>query len=333
MGSPRAASVIVPSHDRPDAVRALLGDLVGQAGITSAELEVIVVDSAGVDATERVCRDFEHADIPVRRISGPSTLAAKRNVGANEARGKILIFLDDDMRVGSDFVRTHVSAQETSAAVLSSTIRFPQDWVGESNYYRYKDLRHRNADLSELGRVPLRGNRFVAMAFSIPAQMYTDVGGFDERFRKYGGEDIEFGFRVVRRGISSELLPKAVAIHREIGMDIRVFAMKVYRATYYGTPMVLERAPEARNVPIFRLTEATIDAGRRMGMVRMGLRLLNLLRVRDVLMAILLATDRRKSVFVPAFYDATILLTTQLAVDDREMGRADRSSSSRLDIF
>ena len=85
------ASVVIPCHNRPDALRRAVNSVLGQ---TMRDLEVIVVDDASTDATgevtfrDRRVRQVRHA---VNR--GP---AAARNTGFAEARGAFVAVLDSD---------------------------------------------------------------------------------------------------------------------------------------------------------------------------------------------------------------------------------------------
>jgi len=325
-------SVVISSHDRPEGVRALLSDLVAQELSTDASMEIVVVDSAGVDCARGACAEFASERVPVRHVSGPNKLAAKRNAGAAVAQGGILVFLDDDMRIGPRFIGAHLEAQQHRPGVLSSDIQFPESWVLSSNYYRYKNRHHVNG-VSNEHRVPLAGNRFVAMAFSMRSAHFNQVGGFDEDFQRYGGEDIEFGYRALRAGFLNEHLPTAVAVHEEVDMDIDVYARKVYRASYHGMPMVVAKAPEARSVRIIKLTDPTVDRGPVARIVRVGSRTANLLRAEKAVRWVLRSTDSHRHLYFPVLYDLVVLMATQAAVDDRRAGRRDRSASAQSDGF
>jgi glycosyltransferase involved in cell wall biosynthesis len=64
----------------------------------SADLEVIIVDNGSVDDTERICRGFIQHGIGLRYIyDNEPGLLTGRHRGAQESKGEILCFLDDDV--------------------------------------------------------------------------------------------------------------------------------------------------------------------------------------------------------------------------------------------
>ncbi|MDQ4214245.1 glycosyltransferase family 2 protein [Microbacterium sp. ASV81] len=320
-------SVIIPTHNRTAPLRHLLQDLVSQHGIDPDRFEVLVVDSEAGSGSREVCDEFSTSRPSVRHHLAPNVLAAKRNHGARHARGAILVFLDDDMRVDHSFLTAHIDAHREAGSVVSSQIRFPESWVTRSNYYHYKNSRHRNSLTPDVPCEQIPANQIVAMSFSIRAGDYSTLGGFDETFRFYGGEDVEFGYRVVRHGLKNVYCPRAISYHEEVDMDIRAFARKVYRAAYYGAPMVLDRAPEAVDVRIFRLTEPRSASTGAEKAIRRTVRILNRVRVTELVQTMLMRTDDLRPLFFPLLYDYVVLASTQQAVDDRQAGRSDRTST------
>lgn len=67
--------------------------------------ELIVVDNGSTDATSEVLGSPPVENMPVRRIVEPETgVALARNTALREASGQILLWLDDDIRVPSDWL-------------------------------------------------------------------------------------------------------------------------------------------------------------------------------------------------------------------------------------
>lgn len=94
MPSMPAFSLIVPTHQRAPLLQRCLASVRRQG--LAAEVEVIVV-SDGVDAaTDLVCGQALTAqDIYLRR-NGPPGPSQSRNLGLQMARGRYVLFLDDD---------------------------------------------------------------------------------------------------------------------------------------------------------------------------------------------------------------------------------------------
>src|SRR5579863_4527353 len=109
-------------------------------------------------------------------------LARGRNAGIARARGEIVLFMDDDVlatpslvRAHAAFYRDHPSAIGRGVAInVSSFDALPAPVYSLRNY---------------------SGAYFWTTNVSVPRALLDDAGGFDERFREYGWEDLELGFR------------------------------------------------------------------------------------------------------------------------------------------
>jgi GT2 family glycosyltransferase len=109
IASDTTISVVTPTLDRPDEVRALLANLAAQSVLP---LELVLVDAAppGMDETRSIVQAAA-ASLPyqvtyIRRGGGT---AIQRNIGIDAARGNFVAFIDDDMVLEPDFFASIVS--------------------------------------------------------------------------------------------------------------------------------------------------------------------------------------------------------------------------------
>jgi N-acetylglucosaminyl-diphospho-decaprenol L-rhamnosyltransferase len=109
-------SVIITTHNSEAYIERCL-----DAVLASAPREVIVVDDASTDTSPAIVRRF-----PVQLIRNPRNLGPTRtrNIGAHQATADYLLFLDSDIAVESDYVRTLASflMSHSAAGVVSGTI-------------------------------------------------------------------------------------------------------------------------------------------------------------------------------------------------------------------
>lgn len=104
-------SIIIPTRNRAWVLRQCLHSLAKQSG-DSPRFEVIVVDDCSSDQTlDLVRRLAPSLPIPVRffRHPEPAGANAARNLGVREAKGEIVVFLDDDVLVPEGWLRTLIS--------------------------------------------------------------------------------------------------------------------------------------------------------------------------------------------------------------------------------
>ena len=316
-------TIVIPTHNRRQGLSALLGDVARQ-DLGNNLLEVLVVDSAEGEDISAVVAQHSKDGLNVRRLLAPNVVAAKRNNGARAASGSLLVFLDDDMRVPSDFVTAHVSEHIESRTTVSGQVRFPADWVAASNYYRYKNSRHMSVDTEFSKRIRIDPHHLVSMNLSVSAAFFDEIGGFDESFIHYGGEDIEFGFRCARNGGLNVYSPLPEAIHCEVGGNIAYFARKIYVATLYGTRLLSGLVPEMRSVKTFRWTEPEHRDTSSARAIHGLLNLLCRIRAASLLLRYLQRTDKTRWLYTPFLFKALTLIVTQLAVNDRMAGNDKR---------
>jgi hypothetical protein len=162
-------------------------------------------------------------------------LAAVRNAAARLAASPILIFLDSGTLAGPRLVSGHLAAHAEGGerrAVMGYCYGYngfgEQQWAPDSFYtlkpteivQRYHgnelfaDVRER--DFARSGSDPMAWTLpwmyFFTMNCSVSTEDFWAVGGFDEMFRSWGVEDIEFGYRVYHNGCAIMLSRDAWAI-------------------------------------------------------------------------------------------------------------------------
>lgn len=214
-------TVIVPTYNRAPLLDDVLGGLASQRPGTPA-FEVLVIDDGSTDATEAVVERHAAAGLPVRRAHQPNAgLNAARNLGARLAASELLLYLDDDVLVGSGWVRAMGeawSAHPDAAAVAGPVrLRFdapPPAWLGP-RLHTY---------LSGLDGPPQPGWLLppavpVGANFGLRRSWWERVGGFRAGLDRRGaslvsGGEVELFRRVRLAGGRIRWCPEAWVIHR-----------------------------------------------------------------------------------------------------------------------
>lgn len=111
-------SLIVPTQRRPAGLETALRSLIGQAGVDSAELELIVADNDAVpSARDLVERLAGEAPFAVRYVHEPRPgVANVRNAALAVASGATIAFLDDDEEAPPHWLASLLSVRETLGA-------------------------------------------------------------------------------------------------------------------------------------------------------------------------------------------------------------------------
>ncbi len=193
------ASVIIPTHGRPEKLERCLGALALQQLATGDSIEVIVaVDGAlpnGECASPRVSDSETRIQLPRVGVS------AARNAAIDLAQGEYLLFINDDCYPDDDWARTHIAAQRRGDT--------PSMIVGRTDWMAWPDLTVFDGLLRDTSMIffydTMRdGENFGFRHFwtcnaSVPTSVAREVSGFDDRIRPYLFDDVEFAWRVEQR--------------------------------------------------------------------------------------------------------------------------------------
>lgn len=227
---PAHVSVVIPYFQ----AQAGLDQVLAALTLTShprSRVQVVVSDD-GSDRPPSLAR-LDGSGIDGRVVRQPRDgfrAAAARNRGAAAADGDVLVFLDGDTIPEPDYLTRLTRLPALCPDALTVGRRRHADLAGwtpdavtawlAGNGPAPRELREPQwlRDLYTAGgdllRVDERSYRAVISAvLATSRELFTDVGGFDEAFRGYGGEDWELTHRAYAAGAVLAHVRDAVAWH------------------------------------------------------------------------------------------------------------------------
>lgn len=164
---------------------------------------------------------------PVTLIRHPTAalpLAEARNLAAAAAQADHLLFLDVDCIPSSGLVAAMVDALSRHDALICAEVLYlpacdanPSGWTEEMLLSRGRPHPVRVFPAQGLRREENAG-LFWSLAFGISRSTFHRLGGFDERFTGYGGEDTDFGFAARAAGIELLFMGGPKAFHQHHGV-------------------------------------------------------------------------------------------------------------------
>ncbi|MFQ5738305.1 MAG: glycosyltransferase family 2 protein [Acidobacteriota bacterium] len=174
-------SLVIPTYEREEELCQTLRCALTQ---TYPNLEIIVVDQARTHtpATQAFLEENAHR---IRRVcSSVANLPLARNLGVAHSTGEIVIFVDDDVSFGPEFVANHVAYYREEAGIAGV--------AGHSNIDPpFKPFRPAGSYAPTAYGCNMSFRRGVIL----------EVGGFDPRFSGNAlGEENDFVYRMRRRG-------------------------------------------------------------------------------------------------------------------------------------
>lgn len=231
-------SVVVPTYNSMLLLNSTLKSLLNQT-VDKSCFEVIVVDDGSKDGTRFLVDEYRgQMDISYYYLEDKGfRLAAARNVGLHFAKYPVVLFFDCGMLASNELIESHLQKHEMrpncvlvgmsygveefsmvnakaldkilnahnlndAFSILRSTRQF--------NDCRYDAMEKLDFNLS------LAHNPWVACwggHMSCGTNSLRKIGGFDEWFNSWGGEDVELAIRLHHAGYAFETLNSLEAIH------------------------------------------------------------------------------------------------------------------------
>jgi GT2 family glycosyltransferase len=209
-------AVVIPVYNRAEVVSRTLGALEAQTYPPDL-LTVVVADDGSTEDIRSVVDRWapNYAKVYVRQDHDGFGAGRARNLGARATESDVIVFLDSDAIVGPDFVSAHARWHQANPKAvviggrvhLSATGLDPDRLASAAVDLDAQSFEDRSDFRSVLSRrtsslqaTDEAYRAFVSSNVSIPSTLFESTGGFDERFRWWGSEDSEFGWRLWQEG-------------------------------------------------------------------------------------------------------------------------------------
>jgi glycosyltransferase involved in cell wall biosynthesis len=205
-------SIVIPTFNRARLLLTTIPALADQELRDGLRYEIVFVSNGSTDNTAEVIEAAieRHPGLfryfRIEATGGPS---APRNAGIREARGEVIVILDDDVKPDRDLVLRHAqfhqSHPEPQAAAVGEAY-VPEHLCGDpvSLFHVYPYDRIRGID--QVGY-----DYFWTCNVSFKRQFMLEHGMFDERF--LFNEDVICGHKLDRAGMCLHFVPEARGQH------------------------------------------------------------------------------------------------------------------------
>jgi len=212
-------SIIVPTCNRNDLLVNCLDLLSPEKQLAGFDYELIVTD----DSKHNLARTLIAEKYPwARWVEGPkSGPAANRNNGAKMAKGKWLLFIDDDCLPDANILKAYRAAMEANSDVLVFEGRITVDRPQQS--------------FIEESPVNEDGGYLWACNFVIDADLFLNtLEGFDEDFPYAAMEDVDLDLRLKKKQIPIVFVKAAFVIHPwRMQQKVVEITMKRFKSLLY----------------------------------------------------------------------------------------------------
>jgi len=223
-------SVIIPTYNRISALRQCLESLSNQS-VDKKCIEVIIANDGG-DKNLFEGLDFTNRQFPIEYLhlerKGP---AGARNSAVKKARGKIIVFLDDDCLPTENWLSAVIKAWERfpKAAGIGGYVTYgPEDNIYcrvNSDLFNWYLGQHSSGEYCTFISTCNAGYR---------KDIFEEIKGFDEQFKNASGEDRDLNIKILKAGGKLKL-DKNALIYHDRALSFGKFVTRYYnygRAAY-----------------------------------------------------------------------------------------------------
>jgi len=207
VSGPPEVTVVIPTHDRCDLLKETLSSLQAQS---FSHWETVVVDDASADGTWSWLSGLNDGRVRPIRLDEHSERSKARNVGLATARGRYVLFLDDDDLLPPTALEVHLKALRRHPEAIAS--------IGGYVLFSAPGLRRRvrlvrRAAVRAIHDDVLFGWTAVSGQCLFPTELVRSLNGWNESARITVIEDHELWLRAARLGPVA-LLPETVLEYR-----------------------------------------------------------------------------------------------------------------------
>ncbi|MDH3277301.1 MAG: glycosyltransferase family 2 protein [Nitrosopumilus sp.] len=174
--------------------------------------EIIVVDNKSDDYSVEFLNK-EYPDIKVIKLSKNCGFAIPNNLAAKTAKGKYLVFLNNDTIVKPTWLEELLKCLEKDdrIKIAQSLLLKPDSSVDSSG--DFIDHYGRAYSKHDIPKKPRNILSAKAACMIIEKEFFLDLGGFDESYFATF-EDVELGWRCWLYGFKVILVPSSIVIHK-----------------------------------------------------------------------------------------------------------------------
>jgi GT2 family glycosyltransferase len=211
-------SIIIPVFNQFRYTHACVASL--QTVEEPVPFEVIVVDDCSTDETPKLVPRMD--GVVYLRNETNSGFIISCNHGAEKARGKYLVFLNNDTIVTKGWLTTLLNTftEEPKAGIVGSKLVYSDGRLQEAGCITWRDASGWNYGKFDDPKKPeynyLREVDYCsAAALMIPRSLFQKIGGFDQKYAPAYYEDTDLAFKVRRDGYKVLYQPLSEIIHYE----------------------------------------------------------------------------------------------------------------------
>lgn len=228
-------SIVIPVYNQIHYTYACLASILEHT--KDVVYEVIIADDVSSDATKELSKFTEN--VVICRNETNQGFLRNCNQAAKAARGKYVMFLNNDTQVTEGWLSSLVNLIEADSTIgmVGSKLVYPDGRLQEAGGILWSDGSGWNYGRLDDPEKPeynyVKDVDYISgAAILLSTQLWKKIGGFDERFAPAYCEDSDLAFEVRKAGLRVVYQPLSKVIHFEgvsNGTDVNGTGLKRYQ--------------------------------------------------------------------------------------------------------
>ncbi len=218
-------SIIIPTRDHAELLENCVDGIINNTNY--ANWEILIIDNGSTAPTTLEYFDkISSDDISIHSFPGEFNYSAINNFGVKQARGDIILLLNNDVEViDPSWLGELVShAIRPEIGAVGARLYYPDDYVqhdgilvGIGGVAGYANPRLARSGVAEFGgsRIIRNFSAVTAAALAVRKEVFIEVGGLDEINLAVAFNDVDFCLRVQEAGYRNIYSPYAELYHYE----------------------------------------------------------------------------------------------------------------------
>ena len=209
-------SIIVPAYNHFKYTSLCLWSILNNT--KGIDYEVIIADDASTDATSDIGKRIPN--VIHSRHQRKMGFLHNCNSAAKKARGKYILFLDNDTQVQPDWLPELLKTAENDEkiGIVGPMLVYPDRTVRSAGCIVLSDgnvIEYGRGKLPEASCVSYRKDvdSISEVCLMIRHELWEKIGGFDEQFAPLYYEDVDLAFAVRAEGMRVVYVPSSVVVH------------------------------------------------------------------------------------------------------------------------
>lgn len=226
-------SIIIPTRDHVELLETCIDGILNRTNYTNWEILIVDNDSQQ-KRTHEYFRRIQSEKIRILKFSGKFNYSAINNYGARQARGEVLLLLNNDIEIiepswlnelVSHAMREEIGAVGARLYYSDDSVQHDGIVVGIGGVAGYANPRLGRFEVGTFGGSRLIRNfsAITAAALAVRKELFEQINGFDEKNLEVAFNDVDLCLRLMEAGYRNLYTPYCELYHHESlsrGLDV-----------------------------------------------------------------------------------------------------------------